>query len=237
MVFSLELQLKKLDRIERDKIIAAKSGRARKLMALQRGLVKRGDREGSRLVIEALKTPVAVPPPPVSLTKGKEEEERKAIALKKISLLTYNRAKKRWQEFDGGGVVSSVSAGATTLHYVEGDHWLLKVLWPNVLEAGSRFSVEVKGVFSVGVIDLEGHDANAHFSFPKTDGFVKVEIERAKDSVAFTCDGQRKTTKYMSGKLRGDAARAAMISRDLRVTISTKKGEKASFRNAKLMKP
>jgi hypothetical protein len=74
------------------------------------------------------------------------------------------------------GVRRGDTDGVTTLHYVHGEHALLKVLWPDVLEIGDRFTVELQGINSVEMVDLEGADANARTSMPASDTFVAVEL-------------------------------------------------------------
>jgi hypothetical protein len=163
--------------------------------------------------------------------------EARTIVPKDVLFLTYIRPNKRWEPFEGRGVVSEVSEQTTTLHYAEGDHALLKVLWPDVLEVGDRFSVEVKGANSIEVVDLEGADAHVRAALPNADMFVKVEIARDKDQITFTCNGQTTKSFYASGKLRGDEAQAALLATALRAGFSVKKDGKASFRNAKITRP
>ena len=135
------------------------------------------------------------------------------------------------------GVRREVAEGVTTLHYAEGDNALLKVLWPDILEVGDRFSVEMKGANSLELVDLDGADANARSSFPTADTLIKVEIVREKDQLTFTMNGQRQKLFYASGKLRGDDAKSALLGSSLRAGFTVKKGEKASFRNSKIVKP
>ena len=66
---------------------------------------------------------------------------------------------------------------------------------------------------------------------------MKVEIVREKDQITFTCNGHPQKPFYASGKLRGDEAKPAILATSLRAGFTVKKGEKASFRNAKIVKP
>jgi len=231
LVVALEKKLSEIDRKLGKDINEAKSERAGKLMALQRGLV-RGDRGDFQLVINALKSRPTIPR--FDATKV----QLQTIIPKDVIYLTYDRSNKRWKQMEGKGVRRTVSRNTTTLHYKEGSHWLLKSLWPDVLEVGDSFSVEVKGAFSVEVVDLEGADANARFNLPeKQSGFAIFEITREKDRITFVYDGKVQKTYYASGKLRGDAAKDALLATPLRAGLTVKKGEKASFRNAKIIRP
>ena len=156
---------------------------------------------------------------------------------KDVVFLTYVRPKKRWEEFEAKGVRRETIDRTTTLHYAEGEHALLKVLWPNVLEVGDRFSVEVRGALSLELVDLAGADANARTSPPTAGGFVKVEFVREQNQITITCDGQPQKPYYASDKLRGDEAKAALLATSLRAGFAIKKGQSASFRNAKIIKP
>lgn len=106
-----------------------------------------------------------------------------------------------------------------------------------MLEVGDRFIVELQGINSVEMVDLEGADANARTSLPASDTFVVVEIRREQDTIAFSCDGQSQKAYYASGKLRGDEAKAALLATALQPGFSVKKGAQASFRNAQIVKP
>jgi hypothetical protein len=240
---SMQRQLDSLERNRTKTIADAQNDRHRKLTALQRGLEQRGDKAGAQLVLDALKITPPVPMPPAESAKADAPNPStspmagRSIIPQDVAYLTYARPKKRWVKLEGEGVRREVSAGITTVHYAEGEHGLLKVLWPDVLEVGDRFSVEVKGAFSVELVDLVGEDANARFSLPKADGFVTVEITRQKDQIAFTWNAQQQKTFYASGKLRGDEARAAILSTPLRAAFTVKLDEKASFRYAKIIRP
>ncbi len=158
---------------------------------------------------------------------------------KEVVYLTYDRPNKRWARMDevaSRGVRREHAEGITTLHYAEGEHALLKVLWPDVLEVGDRFTVEVQGANSIEMVDLEGADANARTSVPANGAFVVVEIRREQGEIAFTCDGQPQNTYYASGKLRGNEAKSALLATALRPAFSVKKGERMSFRNAQIVK-
>jgi hypothetical protein len=174
-------------------------------------------------------------PPPVTSSKP----ERR-VAPQDVMYLTYARPRKRWEKMDEAavqGVRRDDSAGVTTLHYAEGEHALLKVLWPDVLEVGDRFTVELQGANSVEMVDLEGADANARISLPESDKLVVVEIIREKDEILFTCDRQSHSPYYASGKLRGEEAKTALLGAALRPGFSVKKEGQASFRNAQIVKP
>jgi hypothetical protein len=123
------------------------------------------------------------------------------------------------------------------LHYVEGENALLKVLWPDVLDVGDRFTVEVQGVNSIELVDLEGPNAYAATSIPQNDTFVVVEMRRGQDKISFICNGQSHKTLYASAALRGENAKPLLLAASLRAGFTVKKGEKASFRNAKIVKP
>jgi hypothetical protein len=166
------------------------------------------------------------------------QPERRVVP-QEIMLLTYDRPNQRWvqmNEVASQGVHREDAAGLTTLHYAEGEHALLKVLWPDVLEVGDRFTVEIQGANSVELVDLEGADANARTSLPANNGFVVVEIRRERDQIIFRCDGEQLKAYYASGKLRGDEAQSALLATTLRPGFSVKKGERASFRNAQIVK-
>ncbi len=195
-----------------------------------------GPKSSSRLP-RKVATPAERPltPPPVTASKP----ERR-VAPQEVMYLTYARPRKRWEKMDeaaGQGVRRGDLAGVTTLHYTDGEHALLKVLWPDVLEVGDRFTVELQGANSVEMVDLEGADANARISLPDSDKPAVVEIIRGKDEILFTCDGQSQRPYYASGKLRGDEARTALLGSPLRPGFSVKKGGQASFRNAQIVKP
>ena len=179
----------------------------------------------------------AKPNPEQPIASSKPERR---VAPQEVMYLTYARPRKRWEKMDEAavrGVRRDDSEGVTTLHYTEGEHALLKVLWPDVLAVGDRFTVELQGANSVEMVDLEGDDANAHTSLPESDKFVVVEIIREKDKIIFTCDRQSQRPYYASGKLRGDEARTAMLGTALRPAFSVKKEGQASFRNAQIVKP
>jgi hypothetical protein len=154
--------------------------------------------------------------------------------------LTYDRPSKRWVQMDAEalqGVRREHKDGLTALHYVEGKHALLKVLWPDVLEVGDRFTVELLGANSIEMVDLEGVDANARTSLPASDSWVVVEFRREQDKIIFICNGQAQKPYYASGKLRGDDAKAALLAAPLRPGFSIKKGERARYRHEKIIKP
>lgn len=243
LVSGLERQLTNFDRHKTSVIADAQNRRVRNLTALHNGLVKRGDTAGAKLVAEALKSTPTVPKPADPATVPVPEStpaERNAIAPKDVVYLTYNRARNRWEEMDGEavkGIRREVAEETTTLHYEVGNHALLKVLWPNILEVGDRFSVELKGAASIEMVDLNGADANARTSLPTADSFVKVEITREQDRITYICNGEPQKTFYASGKLRGDDAKSVLVARILRAGFAVKKGEQASFRNATITKP
>jgi len=162
------------------------------------------------------------------------------LVPKEVLYLTYARPEKRWVKMDETamqGVRRENTEGTTTLHYAEGEHPLLKVLWPDVLEVGDCFTVELQGANSVEMVDVEGADANARTSLPTSGKFVVVEITREKNQIIFTCDGKSQQSFYASGKLRGDEAKLALLATALRPGFSVKRGEKASFRCARIVKP
>lgn len=197
-----------------------------------RPIAARPARMATRLLPKASVTPPAPPAPPAL--------PERSIVPQEIMCLTYDRPNKRWIEMDEKalqGVRREESDGTTTLHYVEGTHALLKVLWPDVLEPGERFLVEVQGANSVELIDLAGDDANARIAPPPDDAFVSVEIHREPDKLTFRCDGMPVRTWYASGKLRGDEARDALVAASLRPGFSLKRGEQVRFRNARLVQP
>ena len=166
-------------------------------------------------------------------------KSERRVEPQEVMYLTYARPKKRWEEMDAEaaqGVRREDSLGTTTLHYVDGTHSLLKVLWPDVLEVGDRFSVQLQGTSSVELVDIEGFDANARSSLPASDKFVVVEIAREQDGITFSFDGQPQKAFHASGKLRGDEAKTALLATSLRPGFSVKKGSQASFRNAKIIK-
>jgi hypothetical protein len=176
-------------------------------------------------------------PTPPRVTSLRPESR---VAPQEVMYLTYARLSKRWEKMDEAavqGIRRNDSEGITTLHYTEGQHALLKVLWPDVLEVGDRFTVELQGANSVEMVDLEGADANARTSLPNSDKLVVVEIIREKDKIIFTCDRQSQKPYYASGKLRGDEARTTLLGTELRPGFSVKKGGQASFRNAQIVKP
>ena len=161
------------------------------------------------------------------------------VTLQTVMCLTYDRSRKRWVEMDEAAmqvVRREDLDGVTTLHYVEGEHGLLKVLWPDVLEDGDRFTVELQGANSIEMVDLEGADANARASLPANDRYIVVEFLRDQDKIAFRCDGQSPKTYYASGKLRGDEAKTALLATGLRPGFSIKKGERMTFRRAQIAK-
>ena len=167
------------------------------------------------------------------------QRERRAVP-QEVMHFTYDRPKKRWVQMDEEalqGVRREDSEGVTTLHYAEGEHALLKVLWPDILEVGDRFTVEVKGANSLELVDLDGADANARSGLPTADTFMKVEIVRENDQITFTCNGQPQKPFYASGKLRGDEAKSALLATSLRAGFTVKKGERASFQNATIVRP
>ncbi len=154
--------------------------------------------------------------------------------------LTYDRPSKRWMPMDETarkGVQREDLDRVTTIRYAEGSHGLLKVIWADVLEAGDRFKVELQGANSFELADLDGADANARIGVPAGEAFTIVEIHREQDGLSFTCDGQPQKPYYASGILRGDDARAALVTSKLRPTFTVKKGSQASFRNAQILKP
>jgi hypothetical protein len=157
-----------------------------------------------------------------------------------VQFLTYDRPNKRWVQMDEEalqGVRREDKEGVTTLQYVEGKHALLKVLWPDVLEVGDRLIVELQGANSVEMVDLEGADANARTSLPASDTFVVVEFRREQGEITFSCDSTLQKTYYATGQLRGDEAKVALLAAALRPGFSVKKGERAIFRNAQIVKP
>jgi hypothetical protein len=161
------------------------------------------------------------------------------VQPQEVMYLTYDRPNKRWVQMDEAasrGVRREDTEGLTTLHYAEGEHALLKVLWPDVLEVGDRFTVELQGANSIEMVDLEGDDANARASVPGNGAFVVVEIRREQDEIIFRCDDQPQKTYYASGKQRGDEAKSALLATSLRPGFSVKKGERMSFRNAQIVK-
>ena len=169
---------------------------------------------------------------PVSTAKP----ERR-VDLQNVQYLTYDRPSKRWVPMDDTaqkGVTREDKDDVTTLRYVDGTHALLKVIWPDVLEVGDRFSVELQGANSFEVVDLDGADAHARIGVPAGEAFTVLEIHREQDGLTFVCDGQPQKPYYASGKLRGDDARAALLSAKLKPTFTVKKGAQASFRNAGL---
>lgn len=177
--------------------------------------------------------------PPTAPPVASSKPERR-VAPHEVMYLTYVRPRKRWEEMDEAamrGVRRDDAEGVTTMHYWEGEHALLKVLWPDVLEVGDRLTVELQGANSVEVVDLEGADANARTSLPDSDKLVVVEIIRDEDKITFTCDGQSRKPYYASGKLRGTEAATALLGTALRAGFTVKKGERASFRNAHIVKP
>jgi hypothetical protein len=183
--------------------------------------------------------PVAAPKPKPNQPIAPSKPERHVLP-QEVMKLTYDRPNKHWVQMDDKalqGVRHEDTEGVANLHYVEGENALLKVLWPDVLDVGDRFTVEVKGANSLELVDLKGADANARCSVPAGDAFIKVEIVREKDQITFTCDGQPQKAFYASGKLRGDEAKAAILATSLRAGFTVKKGEKASFQNAKIVKP
>jgi hypothetical protein len=162
------------------------------------------------------------------------------VAPQQVMYLSYSRPNKRWEQMNEAGkqgVFREEAQEVTTLRYAEGDHTLLKVLWPDVLEIGDRFIVELEGANSIEMVDLEGADANARTSLPTVDGFVKVEIRREKDQIKFLCNGRPQNPYYASGKLRGDEAKAELLATSLRPGFSVKKGGQASFRYAEIINP
>ncbi|MHC4875611.1 MAG: hypothetical protein ACYTGL_03870 [Planctomycetota bacterium] len=165
-----------------------------------------------------------------------ENPERRIVA-RDVQYLTYDRPGKRWVPMDETalkGVKREDREGVTTLHYTDGTHALLKVVWPDVLEIGDRFTVELQGVNSIEVVDLDGPDAHARIGGPAGEAFTVVEVHRQQDGLTFVCDGQPQMPYYASAKLRGDDARAALVSSQLKPAFTVKKGAHASFRNAGL---
>jgi hypothetical protein len=193
---------------------------------------------GPRLVTQAA-TAAKMSAQPVPSPRAVNAKPQRRVQAKDVMYLTYDRPNKRWvpmNEAAAQGVRREDREGVTTLHYAEGEHALLKVLWPEVLEVGDRFTVELQGANSVEMVDLEGADANARASLPASDAFVVVEIRRELDQLTFRGDGQLQKTYYASGKLRGDEAQSALLATALRPGFSVKKGERTSFRNAQVVK-
>jgi hypothetical protein len=156
-----------------------------------------------------------------------------------VVFLTYDRPRKRWvplQEEARQGVHQQHDAGQTTVEYAQGEHALLKVIWPDVLEVGDRFTVELQGANSIELVDLDGEDANARASLPTSDTLVVIEIRREPDKITIVCNGEAQKAYHASGKLRGKEAEAALLAAALRPGFSVKKGSQASFRNARLKK-
>ena len=170
------------------------------------------------------------------VASGQQEEH---VVPQEVTYLTYARPDKRWVPMNNDalqGISRERTEGGVAIHYVEGEHALLKVLWPDVLEIGDRFTVEIQGANSVELVDLEGADANARTSAPVSDTFVLVEIWREQDQITFTCDGKFQKAYYASGGLRGNDAKAALLATALRPAFTVKKGGQASFRNASIVK-
>ena len=166
--------------------------------------------------------------------------QQETHAAAEIKTLTYDRPSQRWVPMDAEALQSvrrEDMDGVTTLHYVKGKHALLKVLWPDVLEIGDRFSVGVRGANSVELVDLERVDANTRTSAEAGDGFVTVEFCREADGIRVTCDGQTQQPYYASGKLRGDEARLALLATEHRPAFTAKRETQASFRNAQTIRP
>lgn len=184
--------------------------------------------------------PLAMVANPTSRPPVPSPQAERRVTPKEVVYLTYARPKQRWEKMNEEALrgVNRVNAdGVMKLRYAEGEHALLKVIWPDVLEVGDRFTVELQGVNSLEMIDLEGPDANARISLPTSDKLVLVEIIRDKDGIAFTCDGKSQEAFHASGKLRGEEARTRLLATDLRPGFSVKKGGEASFRNAQILKP
>lgn len=184
--------------------------------------------------------PLATGAKPTSRPPVPSPRAESRVMPMEVVYLTYTRPKQRWEKMNEEalrGVHIENAEGLVTLQYAEGAHALLKVVWPDVLEVGDRFTVELQGANSLEMVDLEGPDANARISLPTSDKLVLVEIIREKDGIAFTCDGQSQKAFHASGKLRGEEARTSLLATDLRPGFSVKKGGKASFRNAQIIKP
>lgn len=157
-----------------------------------------------------------------------------------VQHLTYDRPGKRWVPMGDTalkGVQHEDRDGVATIRYAEGSHVLLKVIWPDTLEVGDRFTVELQGANSFEVANLDGADAHARIGVPAGDRFSVVEIHREQDGLSFLCDGQPQKPYYASGKLRGDDAKAALNAAPLRPAFTVKKVAQAIFRNALLLKP
>lgn len=195
------------------------------------------DKAAARRALQPQRKPVAKPiadPPPVPANP-----ERRVLP-QDVQFLTYDRPNKRWVQMDEEalqGIRREDKEGVTTLQYVEGKHPLLKVLWPDILEVGNRFTVELQGANSVEMVDLEGADANARTSIPASDTFVVVEIHRQQGKITFNCGGALQKTYYATGQLRGDEAKTALLASALRPGFSLKQGERVIFRNAQIVKP
>lgn len=184
--------------------------------------------------------PRATAAKPMSRPPIPSPRAERRVSPKEVVCLTYARPKQRWEAMNEEalrGVLRDNVAGVVTLQYAEGEHALLKVVWPEVLEVGDRFTVELRGANSVEMVDLEGPDANARISLPAGDRFILLAITREQERITFTCDGQSRTAYHASGNLRGEEARTRLLTTALRPGFSVKKGEKASFRNAQIIKP
>jgi hypothetical protein len=106
----------------------------------------------------------------------------------------------------------------------------------DVLAEGERFAVDIQGANSMELVDLAGADANARAGLPPSDQFIAWEITRGKDKVAITANGQPQKPYYASGKARGDEAKTALLATALKPAFTIKKGEKASFRQAAIIR-
>lgn len=167
-------------------------------------------------------------------------EPQRRVTPQDVTLLTYDRPSKRWVPMDEEalkGVRREDTDEAITLEYVSGEHPLLKVLWPDVLQSGDRFTVQLKGANSVEVVDVNGADANARTGLPASDTFIAAEIQRGPERVTFRFDGQSSSTYYASGKLRGDQARASLCAGTLQAAFTVKRGAQAEFRSPQIVKP
>jgi hypothetical protein len=177
--------------------------------------------------------------PPQEQRAAPQEAAAQEVIPQAVVHLTYDRPRKRWgplTEEARQGVHQQFDAGQTTVEYAQGDHALLKVIWPDVLEVGDHFTVELQGAASIELVNLDGEDANARASLPTSDTLVVVELRREPDKITIVCNGEAQKTYHASGKLRGKEAEAALLAATLRPGFSVKKGSQAQFRNARLKK-
>ncbi|MEZ5431227.1 MAG: hypothetical protein R3F31_08630 [Verrucomicrobiales bacterium] len=90
--------------------------------------------------------PQATAAKPMSAADPLPRAERR-VSPKEVVCLTYARPKQRWEAMNEEALRESLRdnvAGVVTLQYAEGEHALLKVVWPEVLEVGDRFTVELR---------------------------------------------------------------------------------------------